>query len=98
MNIAETSDYGVLRLIVDAPSKAAALLREHGYIVRETAVVQAPVPDRPGGLSDVLKVVSGAGIDLEYMYSVLGQQHGLAYMVFKVAAPEKLDAVLAKIS
>ena len=41
---------------------------------------------------------SGAGIDLEYMYSVLGQQHGLAYMVFKVAAPEKLDAVLAKIS
>ena len=98
LNIAETSDYGVLRLIVDAPSKAAALLREHGYIVRETAVVQTPVPDRPGGLSDVLKVVSGAGIDLEYMDSVLGQQHGLAYMVFKVAAPEKLDAVLAKIS
>ena len=46
LNIAETSDYGVLRLIVDAPSKAAALLREHGYIVRETAVVQTPVPDQ----------------------------------------------------
>ena len=94
LNIAETADYGVLRLIVDAPQKAAALLREHGFIVRETPVVQAPVPDCPGGLSAVLRTIADAEIDIEYMYSVLGQRNGLAYMVFRVDDTEKLDGVL----
>ena len=95
LNIAETADYGVLRLIVDAPLKAAALLREQGFIVRETPVVQAPVPDRPGGLNCVLRTIAEAEIDIEYMYSVLGQRNGLAYMVFRVDDTEKLDSVLA---
>ena len=95
LNIAETADYGVLRLIVDAPQRAAALLKEHGFIVRETPVVQAPVPDKPGGLNAVLRAIAAADIDIEYMYSVLGQRNGLAYMVFRVADPEKLDGVLA---
>ena len=95
LNIAETADYGVLRLIVDAPLKAAALLREQGFIVRETPVVQAPVPDRPGGLNCVLRTIAEAEIDTEYMYSVLGQRNGLAYMVFRVADVERLDAVLS---
>ena len=95
LNIAETADYGVLRLIVDAPQRAARLLREHGFIFRETTVVQAPVPDRPGGLNTVLRAIAGADIDIEYMYSVLGQRNGLAYMVFRVADPAKLDTVLA---
>ena len=95
LNIAETADYGVLRLIVDLPQRAAALLKEHGFIVRETPVVQAPVPDRPGGLNAVLRSIAKADIDIEYMYSVLGQRNGLAYMVFRVADPEKLDGVLA---
>ena len=95
LNIAETADYGVLRLIVDTPQRAAALLKEHGFIVRETPVVQAPVPDKPGGLNAVLRAVAAADIDIEYMYSVLGQRNGLAYMVFRVADPEKLDGVLA---
>ena len=95
LNIAETADYGVLRLIVDAPLKAAALLREQGFIVRETPVVQAPVPDRPGGLNCVLRTIAEAEIDIEYMYSVLGQRNGLAYVVFRVADVERLDAVLS---
>lgn len=98
LNIAETADYGVLRLIVDAPPKAASLLREKGYIVRETPVVQTPVPDRPGGLNEVLKAIAGAGIDIEYMYSVLGQQHGLAYMVFRVSDPNKLDGIVSALA
>ena len=92
LNIAETADYGVLRLIVDAPQRAAALLRDNGFILRETTVVQAPVPDRPGGLNFVLRAVADA--DIEYMYSVLGQKNGLAYMVFRVDDPDKLDSVL----
>ena len=94
LNIAETADYGVLRLIVDAPQRAAALLRDNGFILRETTVVQAPVPDRPGGLKFVLRAIADAEIDIEYMYSVLGQKNGLAYMVFRVDDPDKLDSVL----
>lgn len=94
INIAETADYGVLRLIVDAPQRAAALLREQGFIVRETPVVQAPVSDKPGGLNTILRTIAAAKIDIEYMYSVMGQQSGLAYMIFRVADPERLDAVL----
>ena len=97
LNIAETADYGVLRLIVDMPQRAARLLRDNGFIVRETPVVQAPVPDKPGGLNDVLRAIADAEIDIEYMYSVLGQQNGLAYMVFRVADPERLDAVLTRL-
>jgi len=97
LNIAETTDYGVLRLIVDAPRKAEAILREHGFLVRETPVVQAPVPDRPGGLNTVLRAIADAEIDIEYMYSVLGRKDGLAYMVFRVDDMEKLDAILEKL-
>ena len=98
LNIAETSDYGVLRLIVDTPQRAASLLREQGFLVRETPVVQSPVPDQPGGLNAVLRAISESGIDIEYMYSVLGQRNGLAYMVFRVQDPDRLDAVLAGLS
>lgn len=95
LNIAETSDYGVLRLVVDDPGRTAELLRENGYIVRQTPVVHTPVPNQPGGLNTVLRAIAKEGIDIEYMYSILGQRNGLAYMVFRVAEPEKLDAVLA---
>ena len=94
LNIAETADYGVLRLIVDMPQRAAGLLREHGFIVRETPVVLAPVSDKPGGLNAVLSNIAAADIDIEYMYSGMGQKNGLAYMIFRVSEPEKLDSVL----
>lgn len=98
LNIAETSDYGVLRLIVDDPARTAELLKENGYIVRQTPVVHTPVPNKPGGLNTVLRAIADAGIDIEYMYSILGQRNGLAYMVFRVAEPEKVDAVLSKLA
>ena len=75
----------------------AAVLTENGYIVRQTPVVHTPVPNQPGGLNTVLRTVAKEGIDIEYMYSILGQRNGLAYMVFRVAEPEKLDAVLSKL-
>lgn len=97
LNIAETSDYGIVRMIVDDPGKTEALLRENGFIVRETPVVRTPVPDKPGGLNEILRAIAKANIDIEYMYSILGQRNGLAYMVFRVAEPDKLDAVLSKL-
>lgn len=96
ISIAETADYGVLRLIVDDAQRASSILLEHGFILTMTPVVAVAVPDRPGGLSEVLGVLSKAGMDIEYMYSVFGQKNGLAYMIFRVSDPAALNTVLAE--
>ncbi len=96
INIAETADYGVLRLIVDDASKASSILLEQGFILTMTPVVGVAVPDTPGGLSKVLGVISTAGIDVEYMYSVFGQKEGQACMIFRVADTDNLAAVFDK--
>ena len=94
INIAETTDYGVLRLIVDDAAKASSILLEQGFILTMTPVVGVAVPDTPGGLSKVLSVISSAEIDVEYMYSVFGQKDGQACMIFRVADSDGLSAVL----
>ena len=94
INIAETADYGVVRLIASDPQRASALLLEHGFILTMTPVAAVSVPDQPGGLAAVLSVLSRADIDVEYMYSVFGQQKGRAYMIFRVGDIDRLAAVL----
>ena len=96
INIAETTDYGVLRLIVDDAAKASSILLEQGFILTMTPVVGVAVPDTPGGLSKVLSVISSAEIDVEYMYSVFGQKDGQACMIFRVADSDGLSAVLER--
>ena len=96
INIAETADYGVLRLIVDNATKASSILLEQGFILTMTPVVGVAVPDTPGGLSKVLSVISTAGIDVEYMYSVFGQRDGKACMICRVADTDGLTEVLEK--
>ena len=95
LHIAETADYGVLRMIVDKPQRTATLLLEHGFILSMTPVLAAAVPDRPGGLAKLLAIIAQAGIDVEYMYSMFGHGDGLAYMIFRVADAEHLESVLA---
>ena len=94
INIAETADYGILRLIVSDAAKASSILLDNGFILSMTPVVAVSVPDQPGGLASVLKLLPEAGIDVEYMYSIFGQVDGLAHMIFRVADAEKLVSVL----
>lgn len=96
INIAETQDYGVLRMIADDPRRAAAILSEQGYVVHPTPVVAAAVPDQPGGLNRVLSLFAKEHIDIEYMYSVFGESDGMAYMIFRVENPEGLAALLTE--
>lgn len=96
LNIAETADYGILRIISDDSDKAAKLLRDNGFIVTETPVAAAAVPNKAGGLNDLLNIISKEEIDIEYMYSVFGQKDGLAYMIFKVKDVEAFISVLEK--
>ena len=87
LNIAETADYGILRIISDDCNEAAKLLRNNGFIVTETPVVAAAVPNKAGGLNELL---------IEYMYSVFGQKDGLAYMIFKVKDVDIFTSVLKR--
>ena len=95
VHIAETADYGVCRIIASDPEQAARVLLEKQFILSMTPVVAVAVPDQPGALAGLVKKVSGAGVDIEYMYSMLVSHEGSATMVFRVAEPEKLEAVLA---
>lgn len=90
ISIAETSDYGVLRLIADDAEHAAKVLMKNGNVISMTPVSVIEVPDRPAGLSDVLAVLAKADIDIEYMYSLFTQNDGKAYMVFRVSDKQKL--------
>ena len=94
LNIAETTDYGVVRLIVSDPIKASTILLEHGFILTMTPVVATSVVDRPGGLAALLKVLAEKNVDVQYMYSIFGQVDGKAHMIFRVSDSDKLVELL----
>lgn len=89
LSLADTSDFGILRLIVNKPDEAAEALQKAGFTVRENEVVAAEVDDRPGGLAKILQVFSTAGISLEYMYGFLERKAENAVMVFRVESNAK---------
>lgn len=70
-SVSDTADYGILRLIVDHPDDAFSVLTKAGFTVRLDDVICIDLPDIPGGLSAVLKVVSDAGVNIEYVYSLI---------------------------
>ena len=85
ISIAETSDYGVARMIVDDCQKASSILLAHGDILSMTPVWAVEVPDRPSGLAEVLTVLAQNHIDVEYMYSLFTHESGYAYMVLRIS-------------
>ena len=97
LNIAETADYGVLRLITAETERAAAVLKEAGFLVSVTPVIAVAVPDRPGALCEILAAFAADGIDISYMYSMFGKVEGLAYMIFRVTDEEKTLRVLTRL-
>lgn len=83
--IADTSDFGILRLIVNDPAKAASVLQQAGFSVGQTSVIALQIPDRPGGLGGVLEKLEAGGINVEYMYAFFVRREGDAVVLFRVA-------------
>jgi len=92
LSIADTSDFGILRLIVDNPEKAAAVLRDSGLAVSLTDVIAVLMKDKPGGLSEVVQILSEANINIEYMYAFVTRSDEQAVVVLRV---EQLDKAIA---
>jgi len=94
LNIADTPDFGILRMLVSDVEKAVSVLAAKGYVAKATPVTVAAIPDEVGGLAKVLKVMSDGKIDLEYMYSYLGRSQSRAYMIFRSGDEETLGRLL----
>ncbi|MGD8242006.1 MAG: ACT domain-containing protein [Desulfobacterales bacterium] len=81
--LADTSDFGVLRLIVDNAEKAKDVLKNAGFTVGKTNVLAVEVPDRPGGLHAILNLLQSSRINVEYMYAFVQQSGNNAVMIFR---------------
>ena len=95
LSLAETSDFGIVRLIVDDVYSASTVLKDAGFIHSVTSVLGVCIPDEPGGLNRILQVLADAGINVEYMYAFLGAastEH--AYMIFHVQDTKAAAAAL----
>ncbi|MBL8025490.1 MAG: amino acid-binding protein [Fibrobacteres bacterium] len=95
LNIAETDDFGVLRMVVDRPVEALSALKNGGFVANTTDIVAVEIDDTPGGLSKVLKVLSDADINVEYMYGFIEKRSNNAIMVFRFESPEKAISVIS---
>ena len=96
LSLADTSDFGIVRLIVDDHEKARDVLLDGGHAVKVTQVVAVCVPDRPGGMAGVMTVLDEAGANIEYSYAFAFHRGEKAVLVFRFSDNEKAEAALAK--
>ena len=83
-SVSDTTDYGIVRLVVDDPEAGQRVLHEAGFTVKVGNVICVELPDQPGGLAAVLKIVSDAGVNIEYVYSLIA-----TFIVINVADVDK---------
>ena len=95
-SLAETSDFGIARVIVDDVYKTTTILKDAGFIHSLSSVLAVEIPDVPGGLSQVLEVLKKENVNVEYMYAFLGTKKSTAYMIFKVTAGQEAAAALKR--
>ena len=94
LSLADTSDFGIVRMIVDDHEKASRVLPEKGHAVTVTQVVAVCVPDRPGGMAEVMAVLDGAGVNIEYSYALAYHKGEKAVLVFRFSDNAKAEAAL----
>jgi hypothetical protein len=94
LSLADTSDFGILRLIVNDGAKATTVLKEAGFTVSMTEVVAVEVPDRPGGLSAILQTLDREAINVEYMYAFVERCGGNAVIIFRFDETDKAIVAL----
>lgn len=87
-SLADTRQFGILRLVVPEWERAQQILEKQGWVVKVTDVVALEVPDRPGGLVELLEIVERANVNVEYVYAFTAKQEGKGLMLFRFDDPE----------
>ena len=96
MCIADTSDYGIVRMIADDAERAQKVLCEAGHTANIRTVTAFAVPDEPGGLAKALNLLESNGVNIEYLYALITTATDKAYTVMRTDDTEKAEAVLAQ--
>lgn len=96
LSLADTSDFGILRLIVTDHERAKEVLKEHGFTVGRTSVIAVEVDDRPGGLHHILELLSNSQINVEYMYAFVQQSGKNAVLIFRFDRTDQAIEILQK--
>jgi hypothetical protein len=96
LTLADTSDFGILRLIVNDSTRALEILKEAGFTVGRTEVIAIEVPDRPGGLADILGLIGEKGVNVEYMYAFVEKSGDNAVVIFRFDDLEQAVEMLQK--
>ncbi|QGU33850.1 ACT domain-containing protein [Thermochromatium tepidum] len=94
LSLADTAQFGILRLIVRDWEKAKRILEQAGWVVNLTEVVAVDVPDRPGGLAEVLRILEDADLNIEYMYAFSRRRGDKAILIFRFEDPDRAIQVL----
>jgi hypothetical protein len=94
LSLADTADFGVLRIIADDPDACLAVLKANGIIAQVTEVLAVEIEDRPGGLSRVLAALEGAGLNVEYMYAYVEKTKANAIVICKIDDRQRAAVVL----
>ena len=94
LSVADTADFGILRLIVDDTGKAIQVLKEEGFTVGKAEVIAVEVADKPGGLARVLAVLNEAGLNVEYMYAFVEKSGENAVLIFRFDDPDMAITIL----
>lgn len=94
LSIADTTDYGILRLIVNQPEKAIEILKKADMTVSITNVLAVGIPDEPGGFAKAIRILADAGMGVEYAYAFITPEDGEAYVILRVDDNDKASEVL----
>ena len=96
LSLADTTDFGILRLIVDKPHETEKVLRDSGFTVSVTSVIAVGIDDVPGGFAKPMRVLANAHIDVEYMYAFISRSEKDAYVILRTDRHELAESVLAE--
>ncbi len=94
LSIADTQDFGILRIITDKPDEARNMLKNEGYTVTATSVLAVELTDAPGSMASILSVLSESDISVEYTYAFVSTVENKAYMIFRVDDNNKATKAL----
>lgn len=96
LSIADTKEFGILRLIVDKPDEAAEALKKDGFTVSITKVIGIGIDDQPGGLNAAMELLTRYEISVEYMYAFISRSEKTAYVILRVADNETATRILSE--
>ena len=94
LQIADSTDFGILRLIVDDSAKSLELVKKEGFTAKLTEVISVVVPDRPNGLNDLLKILTDNNVEINYLYVFIGKNNLGAEAILKTEDVAKVETLL----